>query len=220
VESGWGFLRAEAREERHFWYSVSMQSPSEIFQHLWMHSNKDDVATMSPAEVGCLQLMLVGCKPGINKNSFAQAHKEILVGSGYVEYGEWIFDPKQLRDVYSAHADIMNVDVADLSGKSLKEIDDVTAGLLLGIPLHATQYYASHYHQAKTAGEPIKGISVNVYGHCWMESLSMDEASLKYISRCIYALESSGLNDYTKRVMPQEWAEVYECSLSVTGTDA
>jgi|GEM_PF-5160852 len=190
-----------------------MNNALQIFEKL-LSDRTADISDMFPTDIGCLQLMLVGCKSAISSNAFALSHATELQKHGFHISGNWVYDNEQVRSIQKNHPDLLPDDVHSYFQKTLDSMDDITSGLLLGMPYGAIKHYHHHYQSEKTKHTPIGGLSVNMYGHCWIDAPFMSMESIQYMSKCVTAMEGSGLVKATLDIIPDDWREVYTCSIS------
>lgn len=190
-----------------------MKNPQAIFNQIWALDHKK-LSEINPSDIGCLQLMLLKCKPALNNNKLASMSKDILEEHGYVIKNNWVYDPEQVDRLSKEHRDIFQGDALLCFEKPIKALDDAKTGLILGAPCNAVHFYSRYYSSSSNHAEAISGISVNVFGHCWIDCPEMDMQSLTYISKCLQNMQSSGLYSETLKIIPSEWLEVYTCNLS------
>jgi hypothetical protein len=193
-----------------------MKNPQSLFNQIWT-LNRRKVSEINPSDIGCLQLMLLKCKPALNDNKLALMSKDILKKHGYVIKNNWVYDPEQIDKLSEEYEDVFHGDVLSCFEKPIKSLDDIKTGLVLGIPYNAAHSYSQYYSSSNNHTKAISGISVNVFGHCWIDFAEMDIQSVAYVSKCLQSIRSSGLYEETRVFIPPDWLEVYTCSLSIVG---
>jgi hypothetical protein len=190
-------------------------APLLIFQTVWQRNNLK-ASDMNPSDIGCLQLLLLGCKPAIYSNQLALAAKDVLMEQGYKCQDDWIYDPVQIEALCTRYPDFFQDGAQMYFQEPMSALDDMHSGLLMGIPYDAAQKYANFYaNKTKKECKDLGGIAVNIFGHCWVEGAEMSYSSLEYISTCISRMMSSGMLEAGMSIMPKDLLEVYTCDLRV-----